>query len=390
MPTPPRRRSARLYAALALAALTLAGLGCNHAPNTSPIPTLDTKADVYKTLGPNDPLIYDSTLGPKSAIVIFLDFPNIPQSQSTQERAQKVLGQTDGQNLFQDLFAKQSHGKLTIDLTLVHGWRRLPKENKTYDVTTTEGHRDLFVDCFALYPEINFHDYDYVMAIMTGRGNFAFGERDDQAIPYRGKFINVALNQGSQSPYVLAHETGHLMGLPDLYTYTNQVPDDAPRNPTGPWDIMSDTRRSSGFIGWHRHKLGWLSDHRKTYLTQGSHNLTLAPLTDPSDDAGLSMIVVPVDEPDKPSKVFVAEIAQPLRNLKPDQPVKPGGILVYSVDATLPTGQNPLIVYPRADKLNAAFHPGDTFDHPDAPFSLTVLRENLDGSVELKLDIKPN
>ena len=32
---------------------------------TTQIPVLNTKGDVYKTEGANDPLIYDSTIGPK-------------------------------------------------------------------------------------------------------------------------------------------------------------------------------------------------------------------------------------------------------------------------------------------------------------------------------------
>ncbi len=53
---------------------------------------------------------------------------------------------------------------------------------------------------------------------------------------------------------------------------------------------MSSSGRASGFIGWHRHKFGWLEDDRKTYLTEGAHKLTLTPL---DGDDGISMIVVP-------------------------------------------------------------------------------------------------
>ena len=60
-------------------------------------------------------------------------------------------------------------------------------------------------------------DYDYILISMPGRGNFAFGERDDKAIPYRGKKINTAVNQGSMSYFTLAHELAHCMGLPDLF-----------------------------------------------------------------------------------------------------------------------------------------------------------------------------
>lgn len=336
----------------------------------APIPPLDPKGDAYKTEGPNDPLIYDSTVGKKKAVLLYVDYPNLPQDSDTKEHGARLLGE----GAFQKLFADQSYGKFSVDVTHVHGWRRMPKENKAYDPSTTDGHRSLFVDAFALYPEVNLLDYDYIMVSVKGSGNFAFGECDEIAIPYRGKKINVALNQGSMSHFVLAHEFAHCMGLPDLYTYTHQVPEDAPRNPLGPWDIMSSAGQASGFIGWHRHKFGWLDEDRKSYLTKGSHKLTLTPL---NGDKGLSMIVVPVDDPAKPSKVFVIECAQTLRMKKAAH--KEGGVLIYRVDATKPSGQNCVVVFPREDKVSASFHVGDAFDDPAAPFKLKVLDDAKDG-----------
>jgi len=371
-------------ASLLLAAVFL--IGCNAAPQTHPVPVLDTKGDVYKTLGPNDTLIYSDAVGTKKTLIIFVDFPDRrAKDETTQQRADKVLGGTPEDGTFQNIFRANSDGKLTLDLTLVHGWRTLPESHKVYDPVTTKGHRIMFEEAFKLYPEIDFNDYDYTMVLMTAKGNFAFGERDDEAINHRGKKITVALNQGSRSPYVLAHELAHCMGLPDLYTYTSKVPEDAPRNPLGPWDIMSSAGQATGFIGWHRHKLGWLDDDRKTYLTQGSHQLTLTPL---SADEGISMIVVPSDNADKPSKVFVIEVAQPIRVRGNKQAPEPGGVLVYSVDATLPTGQNPVILYPREDKIHAAFHKGDRFDHDDAPMSVNVMKKNNDGSYDIELTVK--
>ena len=73
---------------------------------------------------------------------------------------------------------------------------------------------------------------------------------------------------------------------------------------------MSSAGQAPGFIGWHRHKFGWLGNDRKTYLTSGSRKLTLTPL---DGREGLSMIVVPADDPANPSKVFVVECAQAVR-----------------------------------------------------------------------------
>ena len=292
---------------LFLAASLLSGCAAT-APSTNPIPLLDPRGDVYKTMGPNDPLIYEDALGTKKAIIVFVDFPDRrANKETTQERAEKVLGGTPEDGTFQTIFRTNSYGKLTLDITQVHGWRTLPESHQVYDPTTTKGHRIMFEEVFKLYPEVNFNDYAYTMVLMTAKGNFAFGARDDEAITHRGEKINVALNQGSRSPYTLAHELAHCMGLPDVYTYGNRVPEGTPKNPLGPWDIMGGP--STGFIGWHRHKLKWLDDDRKTYLTEGTHTLTLTPL---NAEQGVSMIVVPAPGEDagNPSKVYCVEVAQ--------------------------------------------------------------------------------
>lgn len=372
---------------IATALLTACSTPPNSTPaTTAPIPELDPQGDVYKTMGPNDSLIYTDALGTKRTLIIYVDFPDRKASESTEQRAEQVLGGTPQSGTFQTIFKTNSYGKLTLDITQVPGWRTLPNSYTTYDPTTTKGHREMFEAAFALYPEVNFNDYDYTMVLMTAKGNFAFGARDDEAITHRGEKINVALNQGSRSPYTLAHELAHCMGLPDVYTYGDRVPEGTPSNPLGPWDIMGGP--STGFIGWHRHKLGWLDNDRKTYLTQGVHNLTLAPL---NDDQGLSMIVVPApgEDIDKPSKVFVIEVAQYLRPSPRRTLPRPLGVLVYSIDATRATGLNPAVVYPAPgrDKLNAALHPGENFYTSEAPFSFRVLNMNDDGSYNIQITV---
>ena len=339
------------------------------------IPDLDTKGDVYKTEGANDSLIYDSTIGNKKCIMLYADFSDAVMKVDTKERANGVLGN----GLFQKLFHEQSYGKMTLDVEHVHGWRRLSKLASKYSSRTTESHRELFVEIFDLYPKIDFLAYDYIMVNMPRIGNTAFGERDELAIPYKGKKINVALNISSVSPYVLAHETAHLMGLPDLYTYGGV---EGPKNPAGPWDIMSSAGKASGFLGWHRHKFEWLDANRKKYIASGMHRLEITPLNALS---GVSMIVIPVDDPVKPSKVFVIEISQPLRGKDSKNSV---GVLVYSVDAKLATGRNPVVVYPKLDLLKAPFYAGDHFNHMDAPMGIKVLKKNKDESflIEVKVD----
>ena len=346
--------------------------------STDPIPQLNTKGDVYKTEGANDPLIYGSTIGDKKMIMVYTDFQDVQSKDDTKEAGERILGK----GRFLEIFNKQSYGKLKISIDHVHGWRHLPKNQKEYHAKTTEAHRDMFIDVFALYPEVDFNKYDYIVAKMPGRGNFAFGERDDLAIPYRKGKINLVVNIGSNNPNVLVHEVAHLMGLPDLYTIGDLK---EPKNPVGEWDYMSIAHNALGFIGWHRHKFGWLAADRKTYLKEGSHTINLSPL---DAESGVSMVVIPVDDPKHPSKVFVIEVGQPPQPKKGKEQWA-SGILIYSVDATRPTGKHPVVIYPKTDRNEGAvFHEGDSFENKEAPFSLKVIKKLPNGNYQLEIKIQ--
>jgi M6 family metalloprotease-like protein len=199
-------------------------------------------------------------------------------------------------------------------------------------------------------------------------------------------YINLAATFGSSdftplTYYTLIHELGHAMSLPD--TYDIHVRGLEHRAPAGAWDLMCDVGNGCNFIGWHRHKLEWLDAPRKHYMTEEVFETTLTPL---NTDEGLAMVVVPVGDSSNPSKVFVVELALPIREAGKDiDTSKPygSGILVYSVDARISTGRKPLIVYPKSTDYSkvysytykAPFLAGDTFEHKDAPMKVEVLKK---------------
>jgi Phage integrase family len=138
------------------------------------------------------------------------------------------------------------------------------------------------------------------------------------------------------------HELGHVMGLPDLYPHQPGEPRGTCRtaglgeNLVGYWDLMSDVDHGEHFLGWHRHKNGWLHPARSTYIDQATRRrVTLHPLSGPD---GLSMVVVPCDDIRRPRKVLVIEPAEPLYDLPQAQ-----GVLVYSVDSGIDGGHSPVV-----------------------------------------------
>ena len=180
---------------------------------------------------------------------------------------------------------------------------------------------------------------------------------------YTNRFIN------------LVHEVGHLFGLPDLYPYGGG----ADNSQAGCWSIMSDIFHAVSFLGWHRHKNGWLSPTRKTYLSQNVSEwyTTLSPL---SGSCGLSMVVLPIDDALKPSKVFVVEVVQPV--LGSNNALWGEGVLLYTVDATIPTGSPPVAIIPKTTSTSPVY--GYLYE---APYLLKDTMSHTEGTASITLEI---
>lgn len=99
------------------------------------------------------------------------------------------------------------------------------------------------------------------------------------------------------------------------------------------------------------------------------------------------MIVVPADDALNPSKVYVLELAQPIRGH--NGTTTGDGVLVYSVDARISTGHSPVRIVPAKTTTNfnygelfeAPFSSGSILDDPALPFSLSTKAKRNDGYV---------
>ena len=129
---------------------------------------------------------------------------------------------------------------------------------------------------------------------------------------------------------------------------------------------------------------GKIADERKAYLARGQLEKVLTPLP---GSTGTSMIVVPADNPVNPSKVYAFELAQLIQGR--DGTTTGDGVLIYSVDASVPTGKSPVNIVPAkrstspvyGELFEAPFSAGSTFDDPALPFSLSVKAKSTDGYV---------
>ena len=359
---------------------------------TREIPPLDPCGKVYKTLGPTDFSRYPKCLGELRTAFVFVDFPG----HKSKENPEKLARQLSAGDKAAEWFENQSYSKMKMKFEIPSAeWRTMSKKAASYESRTTAGHKAYIEEALNLFPEVNFTEYEFVVIIpsnkeRSGVGTACFSVEKNTGAKTKHGSVDRGVTFGTCTfdetrYYTLIHELGHAMGLPDTYDYS--IKGLLHREVVGAWDLMCDTGNGVNFIGWHRHKLDWLDNSRKHYMREKKLTLTLSPLT---ENEGLSMLVIPVENPARPSKVFVVELALPIRasgkDLEADN-VYGDGVLVYSVDARLATGKRPLVMYPKSKGYSevysftykAPYLAGDVFEHKDAPFTLKVLSKEKKG-----------
>jgi M6 family metalloprotease-like protein len=353
------------------------------------IPELDPKGDVQLSLGPIDKRIQERSTGHFTSALVFINFPGIVNEKTPQVVARELTAGDKAANWFK----KQSFGRMSMEfVTPVAEWRTMSKQPCEYHSRTSEAHRDLIQEALNLFPETNFTKYDYVIVVPANQQDFKMGTACySEYLDYKDGIqtkhgsINLGVSMGTShftplSYYTLIHELGHCLSLPD--TYDTSIRDLSHRAVAGAWDLMCDVGSGVNFLGFHRQHLGWIPDDRKHYMK--NETVLEAILTPYSESEGLSMIAIPLNDTENPSKVFVIELALPIREAGKelhDGQNYGEGILVYSVDATLGSGRRPLVVYPKSTKYSeiysytyeAPFLVGDNFEHNDAPMKVEVL-----------------
>src|SRR4029450_12221186 len=164
----------------------------------------------------------------------------------------------------------------------------------------------------------------YVVAAMPSLASTVI---DDVPLRVDGARIHswawLATGSIQRLPFVAIHETGHLLGLPDLYNE---------RNPSSQhrWDVMTAAPGGGGMFAWHRWKLGWIDRGQVVCLSRrGTLTATLAPI---ERAGGRKAIVSRVGR-----EVVVVEVR---RALAEDASICESGVLVSRVDFSAGAPQN--------------------------------------------------
>jgi M6 family metalloprotease-like protein len=213
--------------------------------------------------------------------MIFIDFPDSVATETPKSTYDKFMP------MAAKWYTQASYGRLNLtmkaDTTKFH---RMPGSSGSYSIN-----RRLTMPLFAKYinmaaktasPKFGNIDVLYITANKAARSISTSPTYMDTITWSSGKskraiaFGNdVYLEWGFKA---LNHETGHAMGLPDLY------PLDGSAKPTtyyvGGWDLMGlITGPAPDYFAWHKWLLGWIDDDQVNCITaSGTSQHTLSPL----------------------------------------------------------------------------------------------------------------
>ncbi|URN16228.1 MULTISPECIES: M6 family metalloprotease domain-containing protein [Streptomyces] len=278
----PRSVAAGVFSLVAIAATGLAAGPAAADPLAGPCALPRTGAhhslglDTWNTAYPRPERALD-------AVMVFLSFPDAVPAHPTRTIAADYLPGTS------EFFERASYGRFSLRVHPHHGWLRMPRPSTEYAVR-----RDWAADRRAAYlrdalaaadPVVDFSRYDIVYLVADPD---APGVDSDATkvvnlhTPLRadGTDINRMVTLFERHPpdrNVLAHETGHVFDLPDLYNRPVDGKGDWDTH-VGDWDVMgSQFALAPEPFGWHKWKLGWLGG-RQVRCVREPQSVTLRPL----------------------------------------------------------------------------------------------------------------
>ncbi len=228
---------------------------------------------------------YPRPTRPLDAVLVFLSFPDSRPRTTPAELTADYFPSTSR------FFERASYGRFTLRPHARRDWIRMPHASTSYamrrDWNSARRAAYLRDAIGAADPQVDFSRYDIVYFVADPD---APGVDSDATkvvnleTPLRadGKDISRVVTVFEKHPpdrLVLAHETGHVFDLPDLYHRPSDGKGDWDTY-VGDWDLMgSQFGLAPDLFGWHKWKLGWLEPRQVVCVgAHGSTRLTLEPL----------------------------------------------------------------------------------------------------------------
>ncbi|WP_326596816.1 M6 family metalloprotease domain-containing protein [Streptomyces sp. NBC_01803] len=345
---------------------------------------------------------YPRPVGETRAVMLFLSFPDAKPQLTPQRIAADYFPATA------DYFRAASYGRLDLRTRVVSEWLKMPRDSRDYGIRRdwNAALRSAYVhDALkAVTQRVDLGAYDivYLVADPDAPGvdsdatkvvNFDKPVRigDDEI-----RRIVTVFERRDPDRNVLAHETGHVFDLPDLYNRPEEGFGDWDTH-VGDWDLMgSQFGLAPELFGWHKWKLGWLRPgHVDCVRSPGTTHHTLQPLGAPLDkespesDTRLAVIRT------GPAEALVAEARAPIGN---DATTCTRGVLLYRVRSDVASADGPIEVldgHPDTGACHAAsvnpsladapLETGESYYDADAGVRIEVGERTVTGGWDIKV-----
>ncbi|MCI3276530.1 M6 family metalloprotease domain-containing protein [Streptomyces cylindrosporus] len=318
------------------------------------------------------------------AVMVFLSFPD---SAPRTTPAQLTADHFPATSRF---FERASYGRFTLRPHPLRHWIRMPKPSTAYAIQRDwrpEDRAAYLRDALAAAdPAVDFSRYDVVYFVADPDAPGVDSDATkvvnlDTPLRADGADVRRVVTVFEKHPpdrLVLAHETGHVFDLPDLYHRPVDGKGDWDTY-VGDWDLMgSQFGLAPDLFGWHKWKLGWLEPRQVVCVRDsGTTRLTLEPLGAgpglPVTGAagapafglghGTKLVVVRTG----PDSVLAFEARGPVGN---DVATCRSGILVYRVRSGAQSGDGPVQVIDAHPHTEACWENSVYPPLADAPVAL--------------------
>ncbi len=317
-------------------------------PTASPDTIAQCKLQPYSFtnvgLGLPNPAHKLPTVGSVTTAVLFADFSDVPATQSPEQVF--ALVSPDAEKFFSDI----SYGRMNWVLKPHFVWLRLNQPSASYGegIRSYEGHLQFIQEAVDhADADVDFSSVDSVVVMIPPESASvaygpAFGANPGEGYRADGKVFANGTTSGADLPswgfLWLNHETGHTMGLPDLYSYQFDPNNyDAQHRFVGGFGLMGYIDgKAPEFFAFERWQMGWLDDDQIHCQPDGNQTTSLTAV---EAIGGTKAVMIPISD----TRLVVVESR---RAIGYDVELPKEGALVYIVDTSVYSGEGTLVVYP--------------------------------------------